>query len=418
MQESEFDAMTITSIAEQYDEIKQAFKNVWGGSSKNTKTEVIKYVETLKQLPTDPSNIDLHIKELIKADAVNELVETNEGFKEKLNENYGEWDLERIVAEAESSLLTVSNKYFTISAEPELIGDGMMDEYLNRTVTPNGFLGLPTPYNTLNKLTKGILRKGSVSIINANTGVGKSIFLKSVVKYLGVDLGIPVYFGANEMTKSEQRDRLLTEVIGVPHGIIENGLYNSPDEYFTWDGRKYKTKDIKEKVIEGIKIIEDAPIYLDQIRGFTPEILVQRAKYFKTRYDIEVFAWDYIKRSSAYTDSQAKLRHWLGNCVNVAKEEIADRLDIAFISASQAKVYDPFLSKESAEIQDYCTAFISLRRLSPKEKKLNPCGGDYGVSVLKNRYGAEHGNPESEWIPFDLDQQRLRFVEIVNKSRR
>lgn len=408
IEELEFDSMTLYSVAKNFSNVIQVINKVFGEGK-----EFIKYIEMLRQLPINVKNVSLHIDELIKINLANDMLEHNKNYSEQLVQNYGSWNISEIVNKAESGILKLSNSYVSTNAdEPQLIGDGIDDDYLNRTYNPNGFVGLPTPFDTLNKFTSGVLRGGSVTVINANSGVGKSLILKQITKYIGVDLGKPVYLGANEQTKQEQKDRLLSEITGVPITILENALYNCPEDTFEFRGKAVKTKLIRERVIEGLEILKKAPIFIDQIQGYNKEALIQRAKYFHTRHNIEAFVWDYVKESAGLPQN-IQLRLALQNIVLAMKENIADPLNIPVFTACQAKTYEYWLSAESYGIEKYCTAFLLLRELSEKEKQSNPLGGDYALTVKKNRYGQEHSNYEKQWISLDMDKQYLKFKEVA-----
>jgi len=402
----EFDPMTIYSIAKRFSNIQEVLKKIFKDSN-----DFIRYIKTLKDLPVDPKNVDIHIKELKRLNMINDL---KEEYQKGLTADYQEDSPEEIIKSTEASILKISNRYMVNSnnEEPEQIGEGLRDEYLQRDPNPNGFKGLPFPINIgIDQFTGGLLRPGSVTVINAQTGAGKSIFLKNVVKHVGYDLGYPIYWGANEQTKSEQKDRLLAEIAEIPIGIIENGLYNSPNEVFQFRGDTFNTEQTKNQLMEAIDGLESAPIFIDQIRGYSPEILVQRAKYFKTRHNIASFVWDYVKESSNYSGQDKQLRHWLDNVILTMKEQIADPLGISVLTASQAKTYEYWMSAESYGIEKFCTAFLLLRELSEKEKNENPLGGDYGLTVKKNRFGGKHEAYKSRWFGMDFDKQRLKFIK-------
>lgn len=397
--EIDFDAMTMISIAKKFKSIKKVIKKVYNDSK-----DFINTIETLREFPINPNNIDIHIEELKKANVVNELIKKNNKMKETLLKRYDKYSLQQILNKAENNVLNISNRFSSMNTnEAKSIGEGMMDKYLNKEVNPNGFQGYPTPFANLNKFTDGLLRKGNVMVINAQTGVGKSITLKNIVKHIGIDLEQPIYWGGTpEMQVSEQEERLIAEVSGVSTHIISNGIYNQ-------EGKE----KLRERVIDAIKTIQNAPIYIENIRGYTPEDLVQRAKFFKNKYDIVGFVWDYVKRSSAFKGDDGQLRHWLGDVVNVMKEQIAAPLDVFVATACQAKTHNAYFAAESQDIERHCTNFIVLRELTNKEQMENPLKGKYGFYVKKNRNGCEHHNKNTDWIPLEFDEKRLKFKECV-----
>ncbi|MFW6015378.1 MAG: DnaB-like helicase C-terminal domain-containing protein, partial [bacterium] len=394
----ELDSSTLITILRRFNrlqkEVDKKFKD---------KKELVKYIETIRGLTVSPNNVEVHIEELVKAKITNELENKNNSFFEELERNYESLQVDEIINKAETNVLEIANKYINVDDnQPKLIGEGIVDEYANREYNSKGFVGYPSPFPVLDELTNGILRPGSVTLFNAKSGIGKSIILKNIVKRIGYDHKKPIYWGFNEMTKKEQKDRLLAEIIDDPKidtRFISNGIYNKPGN------EKYK-----KQVLSAAKSLEDTPIYFDQIRGYTPENLVQRARYFKKRYGIIGFVWDYVKKSSAYTGEKKQLRHWLGDVVNYMKEEIADPLNIFVVSAVQSKTYEDNLPAESADMWRQSTAFITLKRVDRK-KSFN--GEDYGLTVIKNRYGEEHDNKDEDWIPLILNKSKLLFEEII-----
>lgn len=419
MNESEFDPITIITIAEQYDDIKQVFINVFGNGGNKASKEVIDYVTSLRKAGAliESKSVNIHIKELLKANAVNEMVEEDRMMLEEIKENYAEMDLDELFNKKESSILKVSNKYSAMmEEEPKRAGEGLREEIMNREYNPNMFIGLPSPFPSLNILTGGIMRKGSVTVFNAPSGTGKSMMLKNLTKYVGVDLNKPVALMANEMTDEEQKDRLVAEVAGVPSKVVEHALFNAPHktiEYKDKFFRKiYNVAELKEKVDKAISIIEEAPIYIEQMREYTTDRIVQRAKYYKVRYNIELFVWDHVKASSDFNGGVSDKVEILARMVKAFKEKIADPLQIPVVTASQSKNYEYWQTGNSYGIEKNCTCLIILRELSTKEKQKNPTKGDYGLFVKKNRYGGEHSDHENEWISVHMNKQELVFREM------
>jgi len=332
-------------------------------------------------------------------------------FNEELLNNYKEWGKNEIIDKAETEILNVSNKYNADESQVYINANkDVLERYKEKKPNKNGFSGFPTNLDRVNKFSRGLLKRGSVTVINAQAKTGKSMFLKSQAKFLAIDNGIPVYLGANEQNIEEQEKRIIQEITGLPTIIIENNLFNSPKEIIEVEGETYKVDNLKEKVYNAVEKIEEAPIFFDKISGYTPSSLVQRARYFKKRHNIQVFIWDYVKESSATSLADGQLRFWLSNVVRTLKEEIADALDLAVLTASQAKTYEYWLSAESYGIEKFSTSFCILRKLENKEK--SGFDGDYAFTIKANRYGREHGDFRNDWISLDLNEKYLRFEEI------
>lgn len=406
IEELEFDSMTILSVAEEHEHLNKALKKIF-----DKKEDFVKYIETLRETPIDPSNLDIHLEKLKKINISNDLYQELNEFQDNLLEFYKEWEQEQIISKAESRILDVSNRYN--AGEDKVFvkaNKDRVERYKKRKPNFNDFSGLPMHLERVNRFSTGLLKKGSTTVINAQSNVGKSMFLKNVAKFLAIDNDIPVYLGANEQNIKEQEDRLIQEITGLPTIIIENNLFNADREYVDVDGKKFNVKECRDKVFEAVELIDDSPLYLDKVSGYTPSILVQRAKYFKKRHNIQCFIWDYVKPSTSTSISDGQMRFWLAEVVRSLKEDIADKLGIATLTASQAKTYEWWLSAESYGIEKYSTAFCLLRELDSNEKKT--IEGDYGFTVKKNRYGKTHPNPKQNWIDLKFNEEYLRFEEV------
>ena len=401
MEESRFDEVTIINYIDKFHNVREIFEDELADSKDDAEQAVSKYVRTLKKLDIDPSSMKMYIDDFKKNTAVNEVILRHRSLESQLASGYKSMSLDEVLSTAEQSTLEVTDSFTNSTHKAEHIADGMEEEYMNRKVNEAGFVGQASPYPQADLFTQGFLRKGSVLVINAQTGIGKSIMLKNIVKKVGFDNKTPVYWGANEMKKNEQRDRLVAEITGLPPNFIENGLYN-----------KEGNEKLKQKVLGAIRELKKSPIYIDQIKGYSADNLIRRAKYYKNKYDIEGFVWDYVKRSSSYSGDDEVLRHWLGDIVNKMKEEIADPLDMWVATASQAKTYQEMFSAESQDIERHATTYAILKKISNKEREQHMLMGDYALIFKKHRYGQTHDFPNNgECITMDLDKERLVFVE-------
>jgi len=401
MEHGRFDEVTLINYIDKFHNVREIFEEELGDKNDNAEQAISKYIRTLKKLDVDPSSIDMYIKDLQKDVAINDLIARNDNLKDKFIQDYQKMSLEEVLGLAERTTLEVTDEYTNQTHQAEHIAEGMRDGYLSREVNNKGFTGQPSPYPQVDTFSQGLLRDGSVLIINAQTGVGKSIMLKNIVKKVGVDDGKPVYWGANEMPKHEQRDRMVAEIAGLPPNYIENGIYN-----------KKGNEKMRKRVLDAVKTLEESPIYIDLIRGYSADKLVRRARYYKNKYDIQGFVWDYVKRSSAFGGSDEALRHWLGDVVNRMKEDIADPLGIWVATASQAKTYQEMFSAESQDIERHSTAYAILKKISSEEREEHLLMGDYAFVIKKNRHGSEHDfTNNGECIEMNLDQERLLFVE-------
>ena len=400
----EFDSLTILSVAQKFSALDKTLKRIF-----DSKEEFIQYIETLREAPIDPSNVGIHIEELKKVNITKDLSNKLEKYNKKLVKSFKEWEMNDIISKAESEILEVGNKYqATEECEYVEATENKVEKYKKKKVNKNSFVGLPLPFSKINKFTRGVLRKGSLTVVNAKTKVGKSLMLAQIAKFLAVDNGIPVLLAANEMSVEENELRVIKQMTGLPMIILENNLFNSSDEYITVEGKKYKTKKVRKTFYNAVEKLDEAPLYFNQIRNFTLNKLKDRAKYFKTRYGVKCVVFDYIKESTAKECYDMVLRMWLGRLTRCLKQDIGDRLRIPVVSASQANDNNVFVPNEGRDIFRYCTTFMVLRRLSNKERRGME---DYGLTVKNHRYGKQHNQYKEQWIGLNMEEKYLKFKE-------
>jgi len=406
VEDLQFDSMTILSVVNKHKKLAESLKRIFPKQE-----DFIHYIESLKESPIDPSNLNIHLEELKKINIANDLQNDVGRYLDNLPENYKKMDQDEIIRGVETEVLEITNKYNADEQQTYISANkDRLERYKNYKPNNNDYSGLPTPFDKLNKFTGGVLRKGSVTVVNAKSNVGKSLLLKNVAVFLAIEHNIPVYFGANEMRVREVEQRVIAERANLPMIIIENNLYNSDRDTIKVNGETYDTKTCKKKVLDAVKELDDAPLYLDQVRGYDATVLAQRARYFKRRHNISVFIWDYVRESNSPEAQKKPLRLFLGGIIESMKEDIADRLGISVLTASQANQHNVLAPNESADIWRFSTAFLVLRKLKEKDKQ--GFEGDYALSVVKNRYGKVHPDPLNNYFSLDLNVGRLRFEEV------
>lgn len=406
VEDLQFDSMTILSVVSKHKKLAESLKRIFPKQE-----DFIHYIESLKDSPIDPSNLNIHLEELKKINIANDLQNDVGRYLDNLPETYKKMDQDEIIRGIETEVLEITNKYNANEQQTYISANkDRLERYKNYKPNNNKFTGLPTPFHSLNKFTGGLLREGSVTVVNAKSNVGKSLILKDIAVFLAIEHNIPVYFATNEMVISSNEHRIIKHLSGLPMIIIENRLYNSERETIEVKGKKYDTKTCRKKVLKAVKRIDDAPIYFDQIRAYTPAILAQRARYFKRRHNIQAMVFDYVKESSSPEAQDKALRHFLGSVVNTLKTEVADKLGIPVVSASQANQHNVLMPNESSDIWRFSTAFLILRKLKEKDKQ--GFEGDYALSVSKNRYGRVHPDPINNYFSLDLNEEKLCFEEV------
>jgi len=408
-----FDPVTVSELAYKDTAIRSVLNSVF-----KSKSETIKYLSALKEYEVDIKNLDIYEEELKKAKMTNDLLEKNKETVKEVVDNYNDYEAEGIVDKVEDSVLQVSNDFIDSNRRTEHIFENFEDEYLNAEPNEKGFKGMSSPFTGLDRFTNGILRENSLTVFAALSGVGKSVILKQIVKHVGIDLGHPVLWIGTEQPKTEQRDRLISEISGLHIKIIENKLFNMPDKF---DGsnlglprksKPYDPKKLKERVKYAGQVLKKSDIFIDKMEAATPESILRKSKFYKKRYGIKSVIFDYIDDS--YGRNGEELRHFLTRIATIMKQEIADKLNIPVISAAQSHDYEPWHTRESKGIEKKCSTLVWLKELSKKEKKKESLGSTHGFVLPKNRNGKKHTDVKNQWLPLKMNKKTLKFNEIGN----
>lgn len=159
-----------------------------------------------------------------------------------------ERDLEEIIAEAESSILSINNSH-TNSQEFSIIGDCLNEVWasLEAGAPPGYFTGL----HDLDELIGGLVRKDLI-IVAARASMGKTWFAIHLALQIAKKYKLPVVFFSAEMSKESITKRLLAQVAGVnSQRVMWNKIYAEE-----W-----------AKLSEAVGELSELPIVIDDTPG-------------------------------------------------------------------------------------------------------------------------------------------------------
>src|SRR5690606_26676583 len=121
----------------------------------------------------------------------------------------GEESATQIISIAENKIFDFSSLLNDAEGEPKIIGDGLQ-EYVQYIIdNPLDQVGISTQFPIWDASIGGGLRKGTVNLIGARSGVGKSIISSNMGYYIANQHNIPVLNMDTEMTREDHINRLL-----------------------------------------------------------------------------------------------------------------------------------------------------------------------------------------------------------------
>lgn len=278
---------------------------------KNYKTQYEYYVandgptaveEMIKE--ADPDNFKYYYKTLKKVTLINNLIiqkfdvsyfydpeEVNPAESEKIQKRFEEATVSDIIGYYEKTLMSARRD--SASSQEKMsqqAGVGLAELVSDYTKAPD--IGLPTNSKKLNTLFRG-RRFGKFYIYSSVQGGGKSrlamgdaarIALKKIYNPITKEWEVNsnpqgVLYIATEMEINELQSMLLAYATGINESQILTGNYSLED---------------RKVINEGIKVIEDSPIYLEYMSSFTISDIEEEIKLYKQQYDIKALFFDYI----------------------------------------------------------------------------------------------------------------------------
>lgn len=344
---------------------------------------------------------------LVKENAVKrKLNKVVEGIKRKIIDGDFE-DTESLISYSEEAISQVrSNKHKGLSP----ISDRLMNhiERLEQAKTSNGIKGHSWGFPTADKLTSGLCA-GQLIIIAARPGVGKTTMLLHLAKEIGIKKGLPVGFFALEMTEDELVDKLLSNMTGVPHTLINNGHLDNH-----WC-----------ELAIGFEDLSKSPLNIDDTPAVTMNYIAAEARKMKRKYgELGAIMVDYLQLIEPSSDRKAQTRDQEIGLMTRRAKQLAKELECPVIMACQLNrevekrnIKKPVLSdlRESGNIEQDANmvCFLHNDPDGDGEKIVNgePIG-EVELIIAKNRSGGVGS------VKLLFRRAYQRFVEMTLERER
>ena len=252
------------------------------------------------------------------------------------------------------------------------IFDDVVD-HLERGIEP----GLRTGYSDLDDATGG-LRPGTLTVVGARPGVGKSVLAGCIADHVGTRLGLPVLFASLEMTAAELMHRRIAARALVPLDAITKGKLTERD----WD----RISDAREGLTgSAITVDDEAGVSLGHVaarlrgmeRDGTPARLV-------------VIDYLGLLKEPKAENRQVAVAQLARECKNLARRYSVPLLLLVQVKreAESRAGKVPLMSdlRESGEIEAAADIVLLLHREDAYEME-SPRAGEVDLIVAKNRQG-------------------------------
>lgn len=216
------------------------------------------------------------------------------------------------------------------------------------------FKGIMTGFCDLDKLLAG-LRPGSVTIIAARPGMGKTAFALNIVMNAALFNKIPSAVFSLEMTKKELAMRVISSISKVDSNAMRNGDLKDKD----WEALLYS-----------LNVYHKAPFFIDDTPALSIATLRDRAKRLKQEQNIQLLVVDYLQLMTSASKRVTSREQEVAD-ISRGLKLIAKELDLPVICLSQLNRASetrsdkrPFLSdlRESGSIEQDADNILFIHR--------------------------------------------------------
>jgi len=228
-------------------------------------------------------------------------------------------DVDDLLQQAEGRLFEISQRNVKkdVTQIDPVIGTAIeqIQAAANRT---SGLSGLESGFRKLDELTSG-WQNSDLIIIAARPAMGKTAFVLSMAKNMGVDLNTPVAIFSLEMSNLQLVNRLISNVCELESEKIKSGKL-SPVE---WD-----------QLMVRIKRLYGAQLYIDDTPSLSIFELRTKARRLVREHQVKMIIIDYLQLMNA-SGMKFGSREQEVSMISRSLKQLAKELNIPIVALSQ-----------------------------------------------------------------------------------
>ncbi|HHX37108.1 MAG TPA: replicative DNA helicase [Clostridiaceae bacterium] len=315
-------------------------------------------------------------------------------------------EIKRLVftdAESAQGLIDLaSRKIYEIRASDTISGLESIRDILSRAINDLAALAkgkkiaktVRTGYPSLDNILTGGLRGGTLNILAARPGMGKSALALNIAQKASTIYRVPVVVFSLEMSKEEIINRMLSAQTQIDSRKLKLGKIEAKD----W-----------ERIGEAVPILYGAQVHVDDRTNNTPVEMLSKCRQLKMENKCGLIVVDYLQLMTSHRRTENRQQEI--SDISRALKVMAKELDVPVIALSQLsravesrKEARPLLSdlRESGAIeQDADTVMFIYREgyYKDENKQISSAERQSAELILaKNRSGAT-GTVQLEWLP-------------------
>lgn len=240
--------------------------------------------------------------------------------------------------------------------------------------------GIRTGFTEFDKKTGG-LHDSDLILIAARPSMGKTAFALNIAQYAAVREKVTTAIFSLEMSKEQLGHRLLCSISQVDSQKVSRGDLKTAD----W-----------EKLIEGMGIMSEAPIFIDDTAGITPTAMRAKCRKLKMEHNLGLIVVDYLQLMNGGTGRKSDSAQQEVAFISKSLKAIAREMNVPVIALSQLSRgpdsrtdHRPLLSdlRDSGAIEQDADIVCFLYRDEYYTKDKCEVPGQAEVNIAKHRNG-------------------------------
>ncbi len=275
------------------------------------------FITQLTNRVASTANIEYHARIVTQKYIQRELIRiSSEIIKDAFEDTT---DVFELLDKAEKSLFSVSESNFRRSFDTmQSLVRAAIDDIQSARTHEGNLRGIPSGFTDVDRMTAG-WQKSDLIILAARPGMGKTAFVLSMARNIGVDFNIPVAMFSLEMSSIQ----LVTRLISSETQLSADKLKKGNLENYEWEQLNAK-----------IGKLVDAPIYIDDTPALSIFELRAKCRRLKAQYNIQIIIVDYIQLMSTGEDNKGNREQEIST-ISRSLKALAKELNVPIIVLSQ-----------------------------------------------------------------------------------
>jgi replicative DNA helicase len=277
------------------------------------------YIADLTNRVSSSANIDYHARILLEKYILRELIHLSGDMSTEAFDDTT--DVFELLDRCETKLFGIADRNIRRN------GDGIHDlvqkafkQIQAVSQQADGLSGIPSGFTELDRLTSG-WQRGSLNIIAARPGMGKTAFVLSLARNASVDFQKGVAFFSLEMSGIELINRLLSSETEIEGEKLKKGKLAQHE----WIQLTSRTDSLTR-----------APLYIDDTPQLTLFELRAKCRRLKSKHDIQLIVIDYLQlMGGGSNDASGMNREQVIASISRGLKALAKELEVPVIALSQ-----------------------------------------------------------------------------------